>query len=217
MMRRRSLGELGSIRAGLSVGGDSGNTVFLDTETVTAHGHLEEALNSPVGTPRVTAPPERSAISLYTESSDGNLVVDERESHFLGVDTSSVVLESVGDVDATRDRSVLEDFSLHLLDTPNGVMVSDVVSGGSHSSAAFLAIFSSSRWRRGAVTADIDGLKSRLQVVSNVLHARSVNETGLVSVRVDTTGVTTVARASSLGVYNDLSVNGDWGDGRKLV
>jgi hypothetical protein len=217
MMRRRSLGELGSLRAGLGVGGDSSNTVFLDTETVTAHGHLEGALNSPVGTPRVTAPPEGGAVSLFTESKDRDLVVDERESHFLGVNTSSVELESVGDVDTARDGSVLEDLSLHLSDTLNGVMVSDVVSGGSHSSAAFLTIFSSSRWGRGAVTADVNGLKSRLQVVSNVLHARSVNETGLVSVRVDTTGVTTVARASSLSVDNHLGVDGDGGDGRELV
>jgi hypothetical protein len=145
----RSLGELsGFLRNRLGVSGDSSNTVIFNAKAVTAHGHLEETSDSPVGTPRVTAPPEGSAISLYTESSDGDLVVDERESDVLRVDTSSVVFESVGNMDTARDGSIGGNFSLHLSFTLDRVMVSNVISFRSHSSAAFHASFTSSRWRR---------------------------------------------------------------------
>jgi len=86
----------------LGVGGDSSNTVLLNVEAIAAHLHLEEAVNTPVGAPRVTAPPEGLLGNLVdTESGDGDLVVDETESHLLRVDTSSVVFESVGNVNTT--------------------------------------------------------------------------------------------------------------------
>ncbi len=52
--------------------------------------HLEVAVNSPVGAPRVTrvtVPPEGSAISFFAEASERDLVVDERESNVLRVNT----------------------------------------------------------------------------------------------------------------------------------
>jgi len=49
------------------------------------------------------------------------------------------------------------------------------------------------------------------------LHARSSDETGLMGIRVDTTGVSTVARATSLSVDDNLSVDRDRGDGAQLV
>jgi len=211
------LGELSGLGRRLGVGGNSGNTVFLDAEAVTAHGHLEETVDSPVGTPRVTAPPEGSAVSLNAESSDGDLVVDERESDLLGVDTSGVEFESVGDMDTTRDGSVLGDLSLHLSNTLDLVMVSDVVSFRSNGSASFHARLTRSRWGRGAVTALIDGRHSRLQVEGSVLHARSSDKTYFMCGRVDTTGVTTVARATLLGIDNGLGIDGDGSVSAQLV
>jgi len=96
-------------------------------------------------------------------------------------------------------------------------MVTDVVSGGSDSSAAFLTIFTSGRWGRRAVSASVNGGQFVLQVVGSVLHARSADETSGVGVGVDATGVTSIARATSLGVDDDLSVDGDGGEGLQLV
>jgi len=96
-------------------------------------------------------------------------------------------------------------------------MVTDVVSGGSDSSAAFLTIFTSGRWGRRAVSASVNGSQFVLQVVGSVLHARSADETSGVGVGVDATGVTSIARATSLGVDDDLSVDGDGGNSLQLV
>jgi len=156
------LGELSGLGRRLGVGGNSGNTVFLDAEAVTAHGHLEVAVDSPVGAPRVTAPPEGSAIGLFAEASDGDLVVDERESDLFRVNTILVVLESVSDVDTARDGSVRHDFGLHLRNTFDLVMVSDVVSLGGNSSAATKSSFTGSRWGRGAIAALFKGSECRL-------------------------------------------------------
>ena len=53
-----SLGEeLEVVSLGLGGGGGSGKTITLNGEVVTVHGHVEEAVITPVGTPRVATNP----------------------------------------------------------------------------------------------------------------------------------------------------------------
>jgi hypothetical protein len=62
-------------------------------------------------------------------------------------------------------------------------------------------------WRPGAVLALLHGIARELgRIVGNVLLTRRVGDTISVSELIDTTGVATLARSTSLTVDNDLSV-----------
>jgi len=203
----------------LGVSGKSGNAVGLNTEAISAHLHLEEAVDTPVGSPRVTSPPEAFLeLFIVAVSGDGDLVVDHGEADLLGVD--SVVLggivseEGIGNVDSARDRAVSGDLSLHLVSTSHAVVIADVVSSGRGDGPAFvLTILSSGWWGPGAVLAGSDGRDLSLEVVGNVLLASSVDESFIMGVLVNLSGVTSIARATSLSVDNDLGVNRDGGGG----
>jgi len=148
-------------------------------------------------------------------------VVDSGEADLLRVD--SIVLfgivseESVGDVDSARDGTVSGKLGLHLISSSDTVVVADVVSGVLDSPAFVLASFASRAWRPCAVLAGGDRANLFLEVVGGVLFARSSHESSVVSVLVDLSGVTSIARATSLSVDNDLSVNGDGSGGGELV
>ena len=66
-------------------------------------------------------------------------------------------------------------------------------------------------WWPGAVLALVDGTASeRFRVFGNVLLARGVWDTLLVSELVDASWVSTLAASSSTAVDNDLSVESNW-------
>jgi hypothetical protein len=145
-------------------------------------------------------------------------VVDHGEANVLGVNTivfgRVIFEEGIRNVDSTRDRSVSGNLSLHLISTSDLVVVADVVLGVFDSPAFVLAIFTDRWWGPGAVLACVNRSHGVLEVVSNVLLARASHKSGIVSVLVNLSRVTSIARATGLSVDNDLSVNGDGSSGR---
>merc|ERR1712046_555382 len=139
---------------------------MLDSKAIATHGHLEETVDTPVSSPRIATPPEWSSVSFDSKPSDRDLMVDERESYLLRVDSSGVVLEGISDMDTTRDRSILGDFSLHLVNSLDTVVVTDIVTSVRDCPAFVLTTFSS-RWRRpGAVLTFVDRRHCRLEIIS---------------------------------------------------
>lgn len=146
-------------------------------------------------------------------------MVDERERDVLRVDSTvgTVVLLEVGSgMDSAGNGTVLEG-GLHCILSFNAVVAADVVAGGLYRSAVRLSSLIGRWWWWAAVHAVVDGVGRVLQVVGNVLLARSVDETRLVGILVDLVGVATVARATPLVVDNHLCVNRDGGDGGQVV
>ncbi len=128
-MSRSSLGKLDG-RGGLGVGWSSSNAISVDSEVVLVHRHVEEAVVTPVGTPRVTTDPIfLTGGGILSIADNGDLVVDQREEDVLRVNVGSIVgiLELIGGVDSARDRSVCEELSLHLVYASNRVVFADVV------------------------------------------------------------------------------------------
>ena len=142
-------------------------------------------------------------------------MVDHREENVLGVDGSTVVLslEFLSGVDTARDRTVGVKLGHHLIGTSKAVMVTNVVHLiRGDSSAAILTIITLRGRRPGAVTADISCFAHAVdEVICNILLARRVRNTGSVSISVDHGGITTIARATSLAVDDDLSIETDRG------
>lgn len=146
-------------------------------------------------------------------------MVDQRETDVLGVDSTvrAIVLLEVGSgVDSAGDGTFLER-GLHLILTYHILVAADVVAGGCYSSALVRSSLVGRWWWWAAVHAVVDGVGRVLQVVGNVLLARSVDETMLVGILVDLVGVATVASAAPLVVDNHLCVNGHWGDSGQVV
>ena len=214
-----SLGEF--LHAGLGVGGDTGKTVGLDAEVVAVHGHVEEAVVAPVGTPGVATDPVLLASGgVLAVTNDGDLVVDHGEADVLRVDVVALslgdanvfCLEFVSGMNTTRDGTVLEELGHHLVLAGDGVVLADVVLLVLDSGAVLHAGLALGGRRPGAVTADIDVSAHAVnQVEGGVLLARGVRDTGVVGILVDEGGVSTIARATSLAVDNSLGVETDGG------
>lgn len=148
-----------------------------------------------------------------TVADDGDLVIDHWECNFLRVDTTVVgVLPIVGGVDTAGDWAVGVELSLHLLSTTEGVVLTNVEAEVWLDTEAVLkAIITWAWWAPKAVTADINILWLLLQVVGNILFTAAVDETVSTGIGVDIAWVSTVARATSLLVNNNLSVQSNWG------
>jgi hypothetical protein len=130
----------------------------------------------------------------------------------LGVNAACVSVELGCAVDAAGDGTVSIEFSLHLICTFDMVILRDVVLGVFDSPAAIKAGFIRPGWGPCAVTADVNVFAHvALEVECGVLHARRVVQTAVVSILIDCSGVASVARASFLAVYNNLSIKSDWG------
>ena len=100
--------------------------------------------------------------------------------------------------------------SLHLVGTGHTVVVSDVVLLVGDGLALGISLLA--RLGGSAVTADIVVCAHAVnQVVGGVLLARRVRDTSLVSVPVDTDGVATIARATSLAVDDSLGIEANRG------
>ena len=203
--------DVSNLLLGLLEAGDTSRAVALDTETVSASGHSEEAHLAPVGTPRVTADPVLLVGLLISAPADNSdLVVDGREELELGVDTTIVLVEGVGGLDTAGDGTVLHDLGLHLGGAGKAVVVRSVVLLVVNSPTLVLAGLALRARRPGAVLALVDGLAVEGGgVLGDVLLARRVRDTLLVGELVDTTGVATLARATGTAVDDDLGVEAD--------
>jgi len=171
-----SLSEDSRFGSRLGVGGSSSKTISFNAETVTTHGHLKEAVDAPVSSPRIAAIPELlSGVTILAVSSDRDLMINHREPNFLGVD--AVVLggiisqEAIGNVNTTRDRTVLGDFSFHLVNSFHLVVIADVVARITHGPAFVLSRLSSRGWRPSAIFAFVNGSYLALKVGGDVLLA----------------------------------------------
>merc|ERR1719333_1760548 len=119
-----------SVEARLVVGWGSGNAIVLNSEVVSAHLHVEEAVVAPVGSPGVAANPVLLAsVGVLAVTDDRDLVVDHWEEDLLRVDVVTLtlvdtvvgVLPVVSGMDSTRDGTVGSELGLHL------VVLADVV------------------------------------------------------------------------------------------
>jgi len=157
----------------LLVAWNTGGAVLGDAEIVVLlHGHLEETVLAPVGTPGVSADPVLLAGVGDAPSNYSDLVVDLWEGVVLLVDTSGVGLELVGSLDTARDWAVLVDLLLHLFGTGESVVVRSIVLLVINSPAFVLAVLSNWAWWPGAVLAHVDGFASEaLWIMGNVLLA----------------------------------------------
>jgi len=198
---------------GLGVGRCSGEAVPLDAEIVLVHVYVEETIVAPVGAPRVASNPVLLAFSSDAVTNNRDLVVEQNEMDLLRVNGSSIVipLEVVGDVNTTRDGTVLE-LSFHLvgsLDIP--VLANVVANVRSDSCTVCKTVITYSRRRSVAVAADIDcGTRASNIVVSNIVHARRVDETFRHCELVDLSRVSSIARTSSVAVDDHLGIKSDW-------
>jgi hypothetical protein len=70
-----------------------------------------------------------------------------------------------------------------------------------------LTIISDHGYWGNAIFADINGGELRFQVVGDILFARSMDESHVVSVFVDLSGVTSVASSTDVTAYEHLSID----------
>ena len=156
MLSKVSLDE-GHLVIGWSiVGWDSRVAVHLDTEVVVSSDwELEEAHLTPVGSPRVsTNPVFFTGVLGGSPSDNGDLVVQLWLGDILLVDSTIVLLlELVGSLNTARDRTVLVQLSLHLVDSGKSVVKRNVVFLVVNSPAFVLASLTFWAWRPGAVLA----------------------------------------------------------------
>merc|ERR1719333_1871414 len=216
-----------SVEARLVVGWGSGNAIVLNSEVVSAHLHVEEAVVTPVGSPGVAANPVLLAsVGVLAVTDDRDLVVDHWEEDLLRVDVVTLtlvdtvvgVLPVVSGMDSAGDGTVGSELGLHLVGTLDLVVLADVVLAVVNGVAVGKRILTLLGWWVGAVSADVDVLAHAVnKVVGSVLLARGVRNSVLTSVSVDETWVTTVAGAASLAVDNHLSIKANWSGAGVLV
>ena len=201
------------VRAGLIEGRSSGCAVFLNAQVVRVHVHVEEAVVSPVSAPRVAANPVLLSIGGHSIANNSDLVVDLNVIEVLLEDGRSIVvkLELLSCLDTAGNGAVLE-LSLHLVSTRNVEVLTDVVASvGLDGSATINSTLANGRRRPGAVTAHVDVLAASVHiVVGSVVDAAGVHKASVMSEFVDLSGVSTVARATSIAVDNHLGVNANW-------
>jgi hypothetical protein len=104
-----------------------------------------------------------------------------------------------------------------LINSLHFVIVTDVITGVSNGPAFILTTLSSRWWRPSAVFAFINGSELVLEIVSDILLARASNQAGIMSILVNLSRVSTVTRATSLSVDDNLSVNRNGGSSLEVV
>lgn len=197
------------------------NAVELDTkvEFRLAKWKLEEAVLSPVGSPRVSHNPVLlSRSSILSPSYNGDLVVDLNwKWELFMVDSTLVgVNQLVCGLDSTSDWPVLVNLSLHLISSSQAVVSVDVVSSVIGDGLAVIptCLTSWTGWSM-AVTANVNwlafaGLLVVVKVMSNILKARGMWNSFNVSNIVDSTWLSTVATASIFTVNDSLGTQSNW-------
>jgi len=187
---------------------NSGSAVSLNSQVVRVHLYSEESSFSPVSAPGVSGNPVLSLrLGIKTISHYGYFVINNRESLLFRVYASSISLELISHINSAWYWPIGINLSLHLISTTQSVVWTDIVMFEVlNSPAVSLAIISSSWSRTYTVFAQVDSLAvtSKDIVVSTVLHARWVWNTIVLSISINSNGVTSIARATSLTVNYGL-------------
>lgn len=176
-MDERKLGVVGSNTGWMWLERwDSGGAIGLNSEVgLGSNVYSEEAVFTPVGSPGVSSDPVFfTGLLVNTPSSDGDLMVKLWVFDVLLVDTSSVGLfETVGGLDTARDWTVLEELSLHLVDSSDAIVVGHVMLSVVNSPTLVLTGLSNRAWWPGAVLAVVECVTATLLVVvvGNILFA----------------------------------------------
>jgi hypothetical protein len=137
----------------------------------------------------------------------------------LGVNSTIVIiLEVLGYMNTARDGSVSVKLGLHLVNTLDFVVFTNVVLNVCDGRAVFKSGVTLS-WRgSGAVTAHVNWFaEAALEIIGDVLHAWWVVETILIGIGIDISWVSAVAGASSLAVDDYLGVKADRGWGLEVI
>jgi len=137
----------------------------------------------------------------------------------LGIDASVVVpLEVIGYVNTAGYGSMQGQLGLHLVNTLDVVVVTDVVDGILNGPAVFhTSIGSSWNWWL-AVSANVNSSAfATLEVISDVLHAGGILQSNLICKLVYQCWITTVARSALLAIDDNLGVNTNGGWGLEVV
>ena len=120
-------------------------------------------------------------------------------------------------MDTARDWSMGSKLSLHLLNTTKCIVFAGIVLSIFDSDTVLEELLTWVWWWTMAVTANIDVSALVVLVQSDVVHAGRVHDTSLVSVIVNESWITSIARATDLAVDDSLWVKTDWGWGRESV
>jgi len=149
----------------------TGSAIRGDAKIVSViHGHLEEAILSPVGTPGVSSDPVALTIGILAPSNNGDLVVDLWEPVMLRENTSGIVLELISGINTAGDWSMGHDLLLHLVSSIETIVILHEIVVVLDSPAFVLAGLSNWAWWPGAVLAS--SLRVAASINSNVLLAR---------------------------------------------
>jgi len=187
------------------VRGNTSSAVVLNAKIVSVHLHSEETHFTPVSAPGVATDPVLFAFEGNTVTDHSDLVVNlDGRGQDLGVDSTSVDVELVGGLDTAGNGSKLSKVRLHLVGSLNVIVFADIIllvgNGGTSAGTAI-----SGHWGN-AISAQVEVGASGLQVVGDVLLARTVRDTRVVGILVDTGRVTTVTAATSLAVDDSLGI-----------
>ena len=193
---------------------DTSSAISLNGEVVRVHFNSEESLFSPVSSPWVSTNPIFSVGWFFeSPSDDGDFVIDHGPHGFLGVDTTGVLFEFIGNHKTAGDGSVFEDLSLHLVGTWKTVVVWNIVLLVVNSPAVSLSVITFSGRGTSAIFTDINGTTGGLvQVFGSVLLAWGIRNTSLESIFVNTWWSSTIAWTTSFTVDDSLGVkiDGSW-------
>jgi len=130
------------------VSGHTGKAVALDCQVVFVHFDAEEAVFTPVGAPGVATDPVLGVrLLIIAVANDRDLMVNQGKTLALTVDAAGVSIEVGSRVNATADRAVSVELSLHLLGSHDCVILVNVILfRGSHGTAAIEAILTLWWW-----------------------------------------------------------------------
>jgi len=128
------------------------------------------------------------------------------------VDTAGVGLEVVSGLNTAGDWTILVKLSLHVALARDKVEVRGVVLLVVNGPAFVLAGLADRAWRPGAILAHVDWITAEiLGIMGYVLLTGGVWNTLHVGKFIDAGWVSTLTRATSTAVYNNLSVESNWG------
>lgn len=137
-------------------------------------------------------------------------MVDEIDKGRLRVDSSSVFLEFVGDIDSAGDGPSSKDLGFHLASSSDFSVLADLVNSiVLDSNTGWIRVSVIGWWGSKAVLADLDWRTGEfLWVDSLVVLAGLFWDTSLVGILVDSHWVSSITASSSIAVDDNL-----WGDG----
>lgn len=103
-----------SDRISPGINGGSEGAISFDSEVIDSSDNLEESVDSPVGSPGISAKPILGSV-LNTPSNDGDIVGNSESTGGIVEDSTRVVSELLGDSHSAGNWSTVVDFVHHVL------------------------------------------------------------------------------------------------------